>query len=295
MTGSTIRIGSAANLAYAPQYVAASLGFFDEAGIRVSAVPSSPGTTGIVGDLLAGRTDLVLGSVLFAQRMAELSGGDARIVAGANRNSRHVLMARNGEFEDGLTWAQLRGRVVNVAPTFVPTSWFAFREGLRRSGLSLDDVPTLVGFQPQHVIDEFREGAGDLLYIGGEEGQHPDLHPVATMADGYGPIPWSVYCASERWAAQHSSDLSAFRAGLTRGMEWMFEADVGDVVAQLQPDFPHLNGERIAHTVLGYRQIPFWSRTAELDLASLQEWQDTLIRCGMIAPGTDLMALAVSH
>lgn len=292
MTRSMIRIASAPNLAYAPQYVAASLGFFADAGVDVSIVASPPGSSGIIGEVISGRTDLVLGSMLFAHRMASETGGDVRIVAGANQNSRHVLMARDGEFANGVRWADLRGHVVNIAPTFVPTSWFAFREGLRRNGLTLEDVPTLVGFQPQHVVDEFRDGAGDLLFIGGEEGQHPGLHQVATMAEGYGPIPWSAYCGSARWADEHPDELTAFRQGLTRGMEWMFQAEIDLVVAQLKPDFPHLDGERIAQTVRSYREIPFWARTAEVDLASLREWQDALVRWGMLAPDTDLIALA---
>jgi len=292
MTRGEIRIGSAPNLAYAPQYVAASRGYFEEAGVDVRIISSPPGSTQIVRQLVDGEINLVLGSLLFAHRMAVDTRGNARIVSGANVNSRHVLMARNGEFPDGLAWADLRGLVVNIAPTFVPTSWFAFREGLRRSGLTLEDVPTLVGFQPQHVVQEFLDGAGDLLFIGGEEGQHPDLHVASTMAAGYGPVPWSVYCGAADWADAHEDDVRAFRAAITRGMRWVFEAPVEDVVDQLRRDFSQLDDASIARTVRGYREIPFWARTAEVDLDALREWQDALIRWGMLAAGTDLMSLA---
>ncbi|ALJ21122.1 ABC transporter substrate-binding protein [Microbacterium sp. No. 7] len=295
MPSNEIRIGTAPNLAYAPQYVAASRGYFRDAGLDVSIVDAPPGSGEVVGDVIDGKITLVLGSVLFAHRMAMLTGGNARIVAAANTNSRHVLMARRGEFDTGLSWAALGGRVVNIAPTFVPTSWFAFREGLRRHGLTLEDVPTLVGFQAQHVVEEFLQGAGDLLFIGGEEGQHPHLHRVATMAEGFGPTPWSVYCSSSEWAEAHGAELQAFRAALTRGMDFVFERDLDEVVAQLRPDFPHLDDQRIGDTVVGYREIPFWARDAEVDLTALREWQDALIRWGMLAGGTDLVSLATGH
>ncbi|MDQ4213087.1 ABC transporter substrate-binding protein [Microbacterium sp. ASV81] len=292
MTRTEIRIGSAPNLAYAPQYVAVSRGYFRDAGVDVRIIGAPPGSSDIVTQLVRGEINVVLGSLLFAHRMDVVTRGNARIVSGANANSRHVLMARNGEFVDGIDWADLRGTVVNIAPTFVPTSWFAFREGLRRHGLTLEDVPTLVGFQSQHVIQEFLDGAGDLLFIGGEEGQHPDLHRVATMADGYGPVPWSVYCAAADWADSHTEELVAFRQGINRGMQWVFEADIDEIVAQLSPDFPALDDGKIADTIRSYREIPFWARTAEIDLAALEGWQDALIRWGMLAAGTDLLKLA---
>lgn len=292
MSNGTLRIGSAKNLAYAPQYLTEHLGFFADEGLDVDFVVSPPGASSIVSHLRQGEIDLVLGSVLFVDAMAKELDGDVEIVAQINRNSRHFLMARRQDPPWDFSWGDLKGRTIVVAPTFVPTSWIAFREALYRNRVSLDEVNLIIGFQPQHVVDEFVNGVAALLLIGGEEGDDERLVTVAPLADGYGPVPWSVYCASRTWAEGAGDRLRQFRRALSRGQNWLYAHSADDISDVLDAVFDEIDTNTIKRTVDLYLGARFWADTSAVDLGALQEWQDALIRWGMISPQTDVVRLA---
>lgn len=294
---SPLRVAGGHNLAYAPQYVALEQGFFSDRGLEVSMVHHPVGFSDVVTTLRDGRADVVLGSVLFALRLAEESDTSPVLVAEPNQQTRHFLMARPGHPQGtgAFDWSRLRGRSVLVYPNPVPTPWVAFREVLRLQGLGLDDVMPIVGFTPQAAVAEFLRGVGDFLLVDHESAGDCGLVELASLADALGPVPWSVYCASRDVANRRAEDLERFRAGLAAGVAWLHQHSAPEAAALLHPSFPDVEPRTIGWLVDRYQQIELWRPDPRVDPEHLSRWQAALLRAGLVGPQVDLHGMLVQH
>jgi len=288
-----VRIAAAENLAYLPHYIGIARGFFAEAGVEVSVQPQAPGHGSITDAVLRGTTDLVLGSVVFADRLNRAE--PSVVVAVSNTQTRHFLFQRaqdprpvSGEVFD---WNRLRGSVLVVAPTYVPTSWVAFLEILHRQGIPLGEIKVLVGYQPEAVIDEFVDGPGDFLLAGGHEAQDSRLRETVPLADGLGPVPWSVYCATRGWAEGHTEEAEAFRAGLGQAQAWLAAHSPERIAQEVREHFPSLDVPHLEDTIAQFQRIGFWASSPGAVPGQFEAWRDALVRSGLLAADTGLLSM----
>lgn len=289
-----VRIAAARNLAYLPHYVAISRGFFAGEGIDVEVIEQAPGHGTITDSVVRGEADLVLGSVVFADRLNRTV--PSMVAAVSNTQTRHFLFQRAGDATLGggagaFDWDVLRGKVVLVAPSYVPTSWVGFLEILHRRGIPLGEIRLLVGYQPEAVVEEFLAGPGDFLLAGGQEAQDPRLREAVPLAEGLGPVPWSVYCATRSWAEKHGPELSAFRAGLGKAQAWLAEQTAAQVAAEAGPLFPDVPADELAATIAQFQRIGFWAASPQAVPAEFSAWQDALVRAGLLPEDTGLLGM----
>lgn len=287
MAPSKLTVASACHLAYAPQYVAQELGLFARAGIAVELVACPPGDSAIIDTLKTGKAVLVLGSVLFALRMAQ-EGLPPVLIAQSNQNTRHWLMARDAEPD--FSWDRLRGAAVIVSPTNVPTPWMAFRQALFNRGIALDEVALVIGYAAEQAVAEFGRGVGDYLLVDPESvDPQAGLKEVASVAEALGPVPWSVYCTTSALAVAHKESIAAFRVAISAAAGWLYDNPAGDAARLLASPFADKSGDAIEAQVARYQQARLWVRDAAVDPAHLASWDDALRRGGVMPRGLDLM------
>ncbi|MGO4588250.1 ABC transporter substrate-binding protein [Paenarthrobacter sp. 2TAF44] len=292
--GGTIRIVAARNLAYLPHYVGISRGYFAGQGINVEVIEKQPGHGTITDSVVRGEAELVLGSVVFADRLNRTT--PSVIAAVSNTQTRHFLFQRAadaviGGSPDSFDWQELRGRVVLVAPSFVPTSWVAFLEILHQRGIPLGDVRLLVGYQPEAVVEEFLSGSGDFFLAGGQEAQDPRLREAVPLANGLGPVPWSVYCCTRVWAQDHGAELDAFRAALEKAQAWLAVQSSADVAAAAREWFSAIPLGELKGTVEQFQRIGFWAKKPQAVPGEFRAWRAALVRAGLLASDTELLEM----
>ncbi|MCP2046681.1 ABC transporter substrate-binding protein [Paenarthrobacter histidinolovorans] len=292
--GGTIRIAAARNLAYLPHYVGISRGYFAAEGLTVDVLEQPPGHGTITDAVIRGEADLVLGSVVFADRLNRTK--PSAVVAVSNTQTRHFLFQKADDIAVGgspenFDWNALRGRVIIVAPTYVPTSWVAFLDILHQRSIPLGDIRILVGYQPEAVVEEFLAGPGDFLLAGGQEAQDPRLREAVPLANGLGPVPWSVYCATRSWAQEHQPELNTFRSALGKAQAWLAEQSPTDVATAAQEWFPAITPRELHDTVAQFQRIGFWAKTPQAVPAEFRAWQAALIRAGLLADDANLLAM----
>ena len=289
MAPSKLTVASARHLAYAPQYVAQELGLFAREGIAVNLAACLPGDSAIIDTLKTGKADLVLGSVLFALRMAQ-EGLSPVLVAQSNQHTRHWLMARDAQ--PHFSWDRLRGAAVVVSPTNVPTPWVAFRQALFNRGIALDDVALVIGYTAEQAVAEFRRGVGDYLLVDPESvDPQTGLTEVASVAEALGPVPWSIYCTPSALAAEHEDAIAAFRAAISAAAGWLYDNPGSEAARLLAGTFADKSVDAIETQVAGYRQARLWVSDAAVDPARLASWDGALRRGGLMPWGLDLAAL----
>jgi len=290
MTGESLSVASARHLAYAPQYAARELGFFSREGLDVDLVACPVGDTAIIHTLQRGEADLVLGSVLFALRMAE-EGLSPRVVAQSNQQTRHWLMARGGSAAP-FEWTALSGRSVLVYPNAVPTPWVAFREALVRKGICLDGIGLIIGYSAEQALAEFSRGVGDFLLVD-PESVDPRLGLVeaASVAAAIGPVPWSVYCTTSAIAARRENAIAAFRSAVAAAAAWLYASPAAEAAALLAGLFPERGKGELSIQVARYVRARLWVADARMDAAQFVTWDAALKRDGLMPRGLDLMQL----
>jgi NitT/TauT family transport system substrate-binding protein len=292
--GGTLRIAAARNLAYLPHYVGISRGYFPAEGITVDVLEQPPGHGTITDAVVRGEADLVLGSVVFADRLNRTT--PSTVVAVSNTQTRHFLFQKAadsvlGGGPENFDWDALRGRVMLIAPTFVPTSWVAFLDILHQQSIPLGDIRLLVGYQPEAVVEEFLSGPGDFLLAGGQEAQDPRLREAVPLANGLGPVPWSVYCATRAWAQEHLLELSAFRSALGKAQEWLAEQSSAEVAAAASEWFPAVARQELKDNVAQFQRIGFWAKSPRAVPEDFRKWQAALMRTGLLADDTHLLEM----
>lgn len=293
MAQSKLTVASARHLAYAPQYVAQELGLFACEGIAVDLAACPSGDSAIIDTLKTGKADLVLGSVLFALRMAQ-EGMSPVLVAQSNQNTRHWLMARDAQ--PHFCWDQLRGAAVIISPTNVPTPWIAFRQALFNRGIALDDVAFILGYTAEQAIAEFRRGVGDFLLVDPESvDPQASLNEVASVAEALGPVPWSIYCTTSTLAVEHEKEIAAFRAAISAAAGWLYDTPALEAVRLLSNVFADKSADAIEAQVARYRRARLWVSDAAVDPAHLANWEGALKRGGLMPKGLDLVGLCPKH
>ncbi|MFK0006647.1 ABC transporter substrate-binding protein [Paenarthrobacter sp. NPDC090520] len=289
-----VRIAAARNLAYLPHYVGLSRGYFAERGLDVRIIEQTPGHSTITEAVARGEADLVLGSVVFADRLNRTT--PSVVAAVSNTQTRHFLF-RKADAEASLQapkafdWQSLRGSVVLVAPSYVPTSWVAFMEILHRNDVPLGDIKLLIGYQPEAVVEEFINGPGDFLLAGGQEAQDPRLAEAVALAEGLGPVPWSVYCATRAWAQGHVQELEAFRAGLGEAQLWLAGRTAKVAAAAAAEFFPDIPAVELEATIAQFQRIGFWAKSSRAVPEQFESWQSALVRSGLLASDTLLLTM----
>ncbi|MFF1829063.1 ABC transporter substrate-binding protein [Paenarthrobacter sp. NPDC058040] len=299
-----VRIAAARNLAYLPHYVGISRGYFAEHGLDVRIVEQAPGHGTITDAVVRGDADLVLGSVIFADRLNRTT--PSMVAAVSNTQTRHFLfrkslagtaavLSSDAQRQEGtpevFDWQSLRGSVVLVAPSYVPTSWVAFLEVLHRNNIPLGEIKLLVGYQPEAVVQEFLTGPGDFLLAGGQEAQDPRLVEAVPLAEELGPVPWSVYCATGIWARDHSGELEAFRAGLGKAQMWLAGRTAKGAAAAAGEWFPDIPAAELEATVAQFLRIGFWAKSPLPVPEQFAAWKTALVRAGLLASDTALLTM----
>lgn len=286
-----LRIASATHPAYMPQYLAQALGLFTEADLDVVFLPQPQGHSSIVEHLRDGRTDLVLGSMLFALRL--LDDGDAiGLVAQSNQQVRHALIQRAGETPLA-DFGALRGRSVLAFPNLVPTPWAAFCGALAQQGMSLADLQVINGFSPAEALSEFRRGVGDLLLVDPESIDMTGLVENVRLADVLGPLPWSVYCTTASGLVRRTVELQRFRHALSAAIDWLYTHSGEDAVPLVGHVFPDTAPSMLSATIERYRAARLWRETARVSLDQMRKWDRILCENGLLRKAGRLVSIPI--
>lgn len=275
----TLRVSSAHSLSYAPQYIAQALGMFASEGLDVTFV-NYPPSFAKLGSTLANETDLLLGSPVYGDRLRRL-GIDVEIVAQSNQQAPLVICGSKGvstEFQ----WTDLRGSVVIISRGSTPTSWVAWSESLRMTGLSLTDIRSVIGYSPADGVSEFRNGIGDYLVTDAETAIGNGFAELAAIPDILGPVAFSVYLAMPCSEGPLEEAHARFRRAISSAQQWLYSHDERDASSVLGKYFPDVDRQDISAFLKRYLELNLWVDDGELKPDQLDYWSELLKHAGVV-------------
>ncbi|MCC6169207.1 MAG: ABC transporter substrate-binding protein [Caldilineaceae bacterium] len=176
-----VRVGHVPVTIYAPLFIAAEKGYFEEEGMRVELLPVEGGTENVV-QVAAGNFDVAGGGIGAGMLNAVARGIEFEIVAPLHTERPPLtspLVVSKARYDSGeLTQvADLAGKKVSTNSKGAATEYWLWR-ALQQGGLDFPDVEVLgVGFR--EVAAALESGSLDAGILG---------EPLATLAEDQGLI-----------------------------------------------------------------------------------------------------------
>ncbi|MDD4291859.1 MAG: ABC transporter substrate-binding protein [Clostridia bacterium] len=266
---------------YAPQYVAMSLGYFEEAGITIEL------TNG-------GGADKVMTALLTDAADVGLMGPEACIyVYNEGRNDYPVvfgqLTKRDGSFLIGRTdedfdWSVLEGKEIIMGRRGgVPAMTLQYV--LNQKGyFDGENITMNYSVQFNMLAPAFSSGTGDYV---------PLFEPTATQVVlekiGYnlcsigtesGEIPYTAYIATQSYINENADMLEKFLDCIYRANQYIKNNDYNQTAALIASHFDGTTVEDIAVALKSYTEIDAWMTTPSMTEESFIRLQDIMINAG---------------
>lgn len=272
---------------YAPQYIAATQGFFEEEGLDVEIMLTS-GADKIMAALLSGEVQIGLmgseasiyvynrGSKNYAINFAQLTQKDGSFLVGReNINNFDVSMLDGAEILGGR-----KGGMPLMVLEYI----------LKSAGLEVGrDDPTKDVYVRTDVdfavlSGQFIAGEGDYVSL-----FDPLASTVEKNGDGYvmaslgalsGEIPYTSYSALKKYIDKNEDVIQKFTNAIYRGQLWVYANDNETVANALKPFFTELTDEELVRVVKNYKDISSWALNPTLTKAALDKLMDIMELAG---------------
>ena len=247
---------------YAPQYIALSLGFFEEEGLHVE-ITTSGGSEKAMTALLSGEADLCLAGPETGVYVINEGKQDHPVIVGQlTKRDGSFLIAR--EPVDRFSWDDLRGKTI-IGGRAGGMPIMTLRWVMAQNGLTDGENCTIIdSIQFNLMAGAFEGGEGDYVTL---------FEPTATefqkAGKGYivaniglesGEVPYTCYFASQEMIDRHPERIEAFLRAIYKAQQWIETADDGEAALAMQPFFPDASLDSLKSVVKSYRETDSWMK-----------------------------------
>ncbi|MBQ8148458.1 MAG: ABC transporter substrate-binding protein [Lachnospiraceae bacterium] len=267
---------------YAPQYVAIELGYFEEEGIDLELVTGF-GADKTMSALVAGEADIgFMGSESSIYLYNEGAEDYAVNFAQLTQRAGNFLVAR--EATENFQWEDLKGKeIIGGRPGGMP-------EMVLEYILKLNDIDPETDVTLVQNID-FGNTSG--AFAGGTGDYTVEFEPSATALEqegvGYvvaslgvdsGYVPYTAYCARQRYIEENPEVIQKFTNAMQRGMDYVNTHTPEEIAEVIAPQFEETDVKTIALIVERYASQDTWKEDLIFEEDSFQLLQNILDEAG---------------
>ena len=266
---------------YAPQYVAMSLGFFEEEGLQVEL------TNG-------GGADKVMTAVVSGQSDIGLAGPESCIyVYNQGKEDYPVIFAqltkRDGSFlvgrtDEDFSWENLRGKtIIGGRKGGVPEMTLEYV--MAQNGVTPHvDAVVDTSVQFNMMAGAFTGGQGDYVAL-----FEPTATEVVEAGKGYilcsigeesGEIPYTAYFASQSYMSQNPQVIQGFTNAIARAQRWIAQHTDREVAEAMADQFPDTSVELLEKVTARHRAIDAWNATPVMEQHALERLETVMEHAG---------------
>lgn len=278
----TVRVNEVTHsVFYAPQYVAMSLGFFEEEGLQVEL------TNG-------GGADKVMTAVVSGQSDIGLAGPESCIyVYNQGKDDYPVIFAqltkRDGSFLVGRTneafsWENLRGKtIIGGRKGGVPEMTLEYV--MAQNGVTPHvDAVVDTSVQFNMMAGAFTGGQGDYVAL-----FEPTATEVVEAGKGYilcsigeesGEIPYTAYFANQSYMSENPQVIQGFTNAIARAQTWIAQHTDREVAEAMADQFPDTSVELLEKVTARHRQIDAWNATPVMEQQALERLETVMEHAG---------------
>jgi len=268
---------------YAPLYLAESLGYFEEEGIKIEL------TNG-------GGADRVMSAVLSGDAEIGFCGPEAAIYValGGTKDVPTVfgqLTKRDGSFlvsrkeEPNFQWTDLKGKEVLAGRQGgVPAMTFEYI--LKEHGIK-DDVKLNYDVAFNLMTGAFEGGVADYCTMfeptASEYQAAGKGYIVAPVGEASGEIPYTAFLAKRSWLDANEETVKGFLRAVMRAVSFAQTESAETIATYLYKQFPSTSYASITTSITSYQTIDSWKSDMMMTESSFTRLQDVIESAGELS------------
>ncbi len=277
---------------YAPMYLADSLGYFEEEGIKIE-LTNGGGADAVMAAVLSGDADIGFCGPEAAIYVQLGGSNDLPTVFGQ-------LTKRDGSFlvgrepEPDFSWENLKGKEILAGRKGgVPAMTFEYI--LREHGFTDAEIDLNFDVAFNLMTGAFEAGTADYCTmfepVASEYQAAGKGYIVAAVGEAGGEVPYTSYIAKRSWLNKNEETAKGFLRAIMRGIEYAMTEDAKTVAEYLVPHFPSTSVSSLAVSVESYRAIDAWVTDMQMTEASFERLQDIISSAGELERRADYAQL----
>ncbi len=278
---------------YAPQYVAASLGYFEDEGLDVN-ITTAGGSDKAMTALLSGAADICLAGPETGVYVVNEGKADHPIIVGQlTKRDGSYLVSRNEE--PGFTWESLEGKTI-IGGRAGGMPIMTLCHVLKSHGLIPGENITVIdNIQFNLMAGAFEGGTGDYVTLfepTATEFQNAGKgFIVANVGLASGEIPYTVYMVSKSTLSNAPDLVKSFMRAIYRAQIWITTASDEDIALAMQPYFPDASLNSLKIVAKSYRETDAWKQEPEMYEKDYQLLLDVIEGAGALTGRPDFNVL----
>ena len=285
----TVRVNEVTHsVFYAPQYVAMSLGFFEDEGLQVEL------TNG-------GGADKVMTAVVSGQSDIGLAGPESCIyVYNQGKEDYPVIFAqltkRDGSFlvgrtDEDFSWENLRGKtIIGGRKGGVPEMTLEYV--MAQNGVTPHvDAVVDTSVQFNMMAGAFTGGQGDYVAL-----FEPTATEVVEAGKGYilcsigeesGEIPYTAFFAAKSFLSGKPELVQGFTNAIARAQKWVQETDAAEIAKVIAPQFPDSDIDVLTAVTQRHKDIDAWNSEPFMKKEALERLETVMETAGELEEWVD--------
>ncbi len=266
---------------YAPMYVADSLGYFEEEGIKIE-LTNGGGANNVMAAVLSGDADIGFCGPEAALYVMLGGTNDVPTVFGQlTQRDGSFLVSRNNEPD--FQWSDLKGKEILAGRRGgVPAMTFEYI--LKENGFTESDININYDVEFNLMTGAFEAGTADYCTMfeptASEYQAAGKGYIVASVGEAGGEIPYTSYIAKRSWIKKHEDTVNGFLRAMLKAVEYVQTTDAATIAPLLVGHFPSTSVESIAVSVENYQKINSWATDMAMTEESFERLQDVIESAG---------------
>ncbi len=267
---------------YAPQYVALSLGYFEEEGLDVELVLTS-GADAVMSAVLSGDVDIGFSGT--EATIYVYNGGEKDYImtfAGLTQKDGSFLVSRNKI--DNFTLDDLKGKYV-IGGRVGGMPEMTFEWALKSNNIDPQKdltIDTSVAFPAMEGA--FIGGIGDFVTLFEPNATSVEKaglgYIVAYVGDLGGNVPYTAYNARKSYIENNPKVIKGFSNAINKALKYVQDNTSEDIAKLILDQFPNTSLEDMITIVDRYKTAEAWKKNITINEEEWKHIQEIVISAG---------------
>lgn len=268
---------------YAPQYIAHSLGYFEEEGLAVEIILTS-GADKVAAAVLSG--DVQIGFCGSESTIYVYNGGQEDYLinfAGLTKKDGSFLVAR--EKTDNFKLEDLKGKhIIGGREGGMPAMTLEY--ALNINGIKSDETNIDTSIDFASMSGAFIGGTGDYVALfeptASELEKEGYGHIVASIGELGGNVPYTTYNAKKSYIEQNPDVIEGFTKAIQKGLDYVHDHTSEEIAKNIKDYFPDTSDEDLITIVQRYKDIDSWYDTTYISEDDFNHIQEIVKNAGQL-------------
>ena len=284
--GNVIRLNEVTHsLFYTPQYLAMSLGYFEEEGLTVE-VTNGQGANNVMTALLTNEADIgLMGCEANIYVYLQGKKDYPRVIGQLTKRDGSFLVARTED--KSFDYTGLEGKTVLMGrkggmPAMI-LQYVLNNKGYENGkNITMDYSIEFGALGPA-----FTSGTGDFVPL-----FEPSASQLVKEGKGYivsaigmdsGEIPYTCYTATSRYIEKHPENVEKFLRAVWKGTEYALTHSAEDIAKLVEKHFTGTSLEMLTAAIKNYQTFDVWTTTPVTNKQAFERIQDIMENAGELS------------